>query len=99
MPPTEEGPVPHQQGALARRSLSLAASRRTFQRLRKDEQGVGSETDSERTSECSHLLPFFSEEGKKRFSSEVLRLSETSKFKEKVETVSPDDSSRKQSER
>lgn len=41
---------------------------------------------------------FFCEEGKKCFSSEVLRLSETSKFKEKAEMVSPDDSSRKQAE-
>lgn len=42
---------------------------------------------------------FFCEEGEKCFSSEVLRLSETSKFKEKVEMVLPDNSSKKQSER
>lgn len=53
---------------------------------------------AQRGSQRSHLLPFFSEEGKKCFSSEVLRLNETSKYKEKVKMVSPDDSSRKQSE-
>lgn len=51
---------------------------------------------AQRGSESSHLLPFFCEQGQKCFSSEVLKLSETSKFKEKAEGVSPNDSSRKQ---
>lgn len=77
--------------------LTLAVPRRTFQRGREDEHGVSPQT-AQRGSQSSHLLPFFCEEGKKCFSSEVLRLSETSKFKEKAEMVSPDDSSRKQAE-
>lgn len=40
---------------------------------------------AQRGSQCSHLLPFFCEEGKKCFSYEILRLSETSKFEEKAE--------------
>lgn len=65
--------------------------------MREDIHGVSPEV-AQRGSQSSHLLPFFGEEGKKYFSSEVLRLSETSKFKEKAAMVSPDDSSRKQSE-
>lgn len=53
---------------------------------------------AQRGSQCSHLLPFFCEEGKKCFSYEILRLSETSKFEEKAEMELPDDSSRKETE-
>lgn len=79
------------------RPLALAVSGSTSQRWREDGHGVSQRwlRGDLRVPTC---FPFFVKRGKKCFSSEVLRLTETSKFKEKAEVVSPDDSSKKQSE-
>lgn len=96
--PKEESPSPHRQRVLARNETPGPGSvQKPIPEVEKDDMELALRWLRGDLSVLT-CFPFFVKRGKKCFSYEILRLSETSKFEEKAEMELPDDSSRKETE-